>query len=219
MWRPRAFRRDHPAFARFAMPSDTTHPSLLVRMRDLGDADAWREFDARYGDLILRFSRKMGLQYSDAQDVRQVVMLSLARSMPGFQYTPQRGRFRSYLGQVVRNAVFHHLNRPNRREQALSIDMAAVVAEPLDTTASDPAWEREWENHHYRLAMRSIRASFDPRSVQVFNRLVAGATLNGVAREFDLSEAAVHKIKQRIRDRLRDLIARQTEDEGEPDHA
>ena len=60
------------------MHPDTTHPSLLARIQDLDDHAAWREFDARYRDLILRYCRRKGLQPSDAEYVRQIVMLNLA---------------------------------------------------------------------------------------------------------------------------------------------
>src|SRR5262245_43365444 len=108
------------------MGHDTTRPSLLSRVRDTGNRSAWRDFDDRYGALIVHYCRACGLQHSDAEDVRQVVMLNLARSLPNFRYSRERGRFRSYLGRVVRNAVSQHLSRPNRRGLPLDDEVMAV---------------------------------------------------------------------------------------------
>ena len=79
--------------------SSTTHPSLLSRVRDTDDVAAWHEFEARYGDLILRYCRARRVQHADAEDVRQLVMIGLASSLRSFTYDPARGRFRSYLGE------------------------------------------------------------------------------------------------------------------------
>lgn len=183
---------------------ETTSPTLLQRLRDRADQVAWREFDRRYGELIVRYARSQGLQLADAEDVRQVVLTSLSKAMPGFEYSRERGRFRHYLGRVVRNAVIRW--RPNGRESALQEGSGAdPAAEPVE----DPQWDREWVRHHYRLAMESVRASFDPRSIAIFDRLLAGVDVGVVSSEFGVSTQAVHKVKQRIRDRLAELIAAQ----------
>ena len=68
--------------------------------------------------------------------------------------------------------------------------------------------------------MRAVRQSHDPASVAVFDRLLAGESVATVAAAFAMNEPAVHKIKQRIRDRLKELIAVQIaeEDGGSETH-
>ncbi len=196
------------------MGLDTTQPSLLSRVRNPSDRDAWREFEAKYRDLVLRYCRRRGLQQSDAEDVRQVVMLNLARALPRFRYCPERGRFRSYLGIVVRNAISTCLSRPKGSDTPLDNIELSHIAAP--TPPADPGWEQEWTNHHYRLAMCTIRQTFDSRSVQAFDRLLAGDAVEHVAEHFGMSTQAVHKVKQRIRERLKDLIAEQIQEEDMP---
>jgi RNA polymerase sigma-70 factor (ECF subfamily) len=60
----------------------TTRASLLSRVRDVADEAAWREFQALYHDLLIRFCRRQGLQEADAADVVQTVMANLLRSLP-----------------------------------------------------------------------------------------------------------------------------------------
>lgn len=187
----------------------TTHPSLLLRVRDPSDHAAWREFDERYGELIVRYCRSRGLQHPDAEDVRQVVLISLASALRRFEYAPARGRFRSYLGRAVRNAITRHARRPG----AATCRLETPVADDASVEERDAMWEQEWVRHHLRVAMRTIRQTFEPRSVTAFDRLLAGATTEQVARELEMSTDAVHKAKQRIRDRLKRLIAAQLDDE------
>lgn len=84
----------------------TTRPSLLARVSGDTDPHAWREFCDRYGDLIRSFALRRGLQGAYADDVLQDVLVALTKSMPGFQYDPAKGKFRSYLKTMVVRSVF-----------------------------------------------------------------------------------------------------------------
>jgi RNA polymerase sigma factor (sigma-70 family) len=198
------------------MASTSTHASLFSRMRRPSDHAAWREFEAKYGDLILRYCVQRGLQHQDAEDVRQTVLMNLSRTLPRFKYDAARGSFRGYLGQTVRHAiaVFFARRRPNGPGKTVSIvgtDGAPLPAPSTDE--DDVTWNQEWVRHHYRRALRTLRATHDPRSIEVFQRLLGGAGVRDVAGAFEMSEQAVHKVKQRVRDRLREIIARQLADE------
>lgn len=197
------------------MDSQTTRPSLLSRVGNPADQAAWQEFEARYRELILRYARVRGLQYSDAEDVRQLVMLGLSKSLRNFEYSPERGRFRDYVGRIVRNAVSRFMSRP--KTDGVPLDSVVLAVTPAEEDADDGAvWEREWVDHHYRLAMETVRTTFEPKSVGVFERLLMGDNVDTVAGAFDLSTQAVHKIKQRIRDRMQELIAEQIREEEQP---
>ena len=197
------------------MDAEITRISLLSRVRDGTDGAAWAEFESRYRELILRYALARGVQHADAEDIGQIVMMSLATALRNFSYSPQRGRFRDYLGRVVRNAVARLRSRPNPTAPVLSsIDTAT---EPDDDSQTDRLWEQEWVDHHYRLALRTVRATFEPKSVEIFEGLIGGKTVAEAAAEHGLSTQAVHKIKQRIRGRMEELIAAQVRDEDEPD--
>jgi RNA polymerase sigma-70 factor (ECF subfamily) len=195
--------------------SGSTHPSLLARLRDPRDELAWREFEARYRDLIRRYCRRRGLQVADAEDVCQLVFLALARSMPGFRFDPERGRFRDYLGRIVQNAITRHVSRPRRDARVLDNAVLQDLVPERDA-AVEPSWTDEWVRHHFRLAMRTVRIDCKPESLAVFERLMAGESVPDVAQAFDTTPAAVHKIKQRIGERLRREIQLQTRDEELP---
>ena len=198
------------------MGAETTQPSLLSRVRNPSDDAAWREFDTKYRELILRYSRARGLQPADAEDVRQIAMLNLSKSLRTFEYQPIKGRFRGYLGQVVRSAIARQFRRPEARARALDSGVLASVESDRDGD-TDELWEQEWVRHHYRLAMETIRNTHEPQSVQIFDRLLAGDPVEQVATAFATSTQAVHKVKQRIRNRLKELIDSQVREEDGPD--
>ena len=194
------------------MDADTTSPTLLSRVRDPADTAAWREFDSRYGELVLRYCRRRGLQHSDAEDVRQMVMLKVSRALRDFKYDPRRGRFRGFLWRIVRNENLRYVTRPNTAPKRVGTYGSPAV-EPVAPRDMDEVWEEEWTHHHLRMAMRRIRETFDPRSVSVFESLLSGEAVDAVARQTGMTRDAVHKVKQRVRDRLKDLIAEQISEE------
>jgi RNA polymerase sigma-70 factor (ECF subfamily) len=195
--------------------SKLTRASLLSRVRDPADDAAWREFEATYRDLIVSYCRARGLQQADAEDICQQVMLRLSGTLRGFRYEPGKGRFRHYLGRAVRNTIIEKLARPKGPPRR--IDSGVLAALPADPAEDeDEIWEREWTDYHYRRALATIEATFDKRSVVVFERLLAGESIDGIAQEYDMSTQAVHKVKQRIRNRMQALILQQIRDEDEP---
>jgi RNA polymerase sigma factor (sigma-70 family) len=183
-----------------------TQASLLRRVRDTSDGVAWAEFAGRYRDLLVRFCRRQGLQQADSEDVVQMVLASLARSLPAFAYSPQRGRFRDYLYRCTRNAIAQHAKRSRPQAAAGDLDLHEDARTEGD---ADRLWEQEWVAHHYRVAMGEIRATFEPRSVEIFDLSVEGLSVPELAARFQMTSQAVHKVRQRIRGRLQELLAAQ----------
>lgn len=193
------------------MEPDSTQPSLLARLRDSTDAAAWRRFDARYGELIIGYCRSRGLQLSDAEDVRQLVMFNLAKVLPSFEYRRDRGRFRAYLGIVVRNAIARHVSRHTTREAVLGTGVLEELAGGRE--APDAAWEEQWVRHHCRAALNTLRRTYDARSVDFFDRLLAGEPIGALAKEFGMTPENARKVKQRVKDRLKTMVVEQIRDE------
>jgi RNA polymerase sigma-70 factor (ECF subfamily) len=189
-------------------------------VRDTGDHAAWREFETRYRELLLRFCGRRGLQTADAEDLTQAVFMNLAKTLPEFAYDPKRGRFRDYLFSAIRNGIGRWAGRASRNFEQLG--SSATHALPLEKALSNgdaaeaAMWEEEWRQHHYRLAMATVRETFDPRSVEIFDRSVAGAKVAELAGEFGMTEDAVRKARQRMRARMEELVAEQIREEDEP---
>ena len=98
------------------MPNhDTTQATLLENLRDGSDPSAWEEFFARYWPLIYGSARRRGCSEHTAEEVVQEVMLKVFRHRDVFRYDPQRGRFRDWLGKLVRNQLAEHRRRPAQR--------------------------------------------------------------------------------------------------------
>lgn len=199
-----------------------TQLTLIARLRSLEDQEAWQRFESLYRELIVRFSIRQGVQPADAEDVAQRVLKSLSVAMPQFRLDPAKGKFRSYLFRAVRHEISRARAasvRPLGGHVTLSsggaIDGHSRHAQ--GTAPADPLermFEDEWINHHFRLALAQVRRTFCARSVEIFERLLSGASVQSVAASFETTPDAVHKVKQRVRDRMRELVTRQIAEES-----
>src|SRR5215467_2829337 len=106
--------------------SAVTRPSLLVRIRDPQDREAWAEFVALYAPLVYGFATRHGLQDADAADLTQDVLRSVAGAAGRFRYEAQRGTFRGWLFTLVRNRL--RIFFTSRRRQARAGGEAARQA-------------------------------------------------------------------------------------------
>lgn len=189
-----------------------THTTLLLRLaqEDLG---AWSEFCSRYGELIRAFCIRRGLQPADIEDVQQDVLISLTKSMPGFQYDPAKGKFRSYLRTVVSHAISRRF-RQNPGHAGLS-QIDGSRAEVPGESDEDEHWEVEWRQHHLRLAMKMIHSEFNDNDWAAFEAYaLEGKDAKELAASLGLSIDAVYQAKSRILRRLTQVIEVQVAEEG-----
>src|SRR5262245_5224284 len=92
----------------------TTRRSLLSRLRDWDNEERWRDFFYTYWRLIHGLAMKCGLTESEAQDVVQETMLSVAKQMPGFKYDPALGSFKGWLLQITRRRIADQMRKRAR---------------------------------------------------------------------------------------------------------
>ncbi len=192
------------------MDKDRTSPTLLDRLRDPADGAAWARFEAAYGDLVVRYCRAKGLQVADAEDAWQLTLVKLSRAISKFKYDRARGRFRDYLFVVVRSVLATGAYRTGGHRAGVTggerISGDEVPEEFARATCDDETWEREWRDFHFRRAWSSIARDFEAQSLAAFECLLAGQGVRQVADRFAMTEPGLHKIKQRVRDRLAEQI-------------
>src|SRR5262249_33688733 len=95
-------------------PDSVTRPSLLLRLGDARDDQSWATFVDVYGPLVFGHCRRRSLQHADAEDVTQKVFAQVSLAIRRFEYDPQAGRFRDWLGTIVRNEVNRFLRKQSR---------------------------------------------------------------------------------------------------------
>jgi RNA polymerase sigma-70 factor (ECF subfamily) len=187
-----------------------TQPSLLLRIRDASDMQSWQTFVSIYAPLIYRSCRRRGLQDADAADVGQEVLAQVARSIREFEYQPGLGRFRDWLGAVVRNKVSRFLENEARGVRG------ALVSDPVENvhgSECDGEWVAEFHAHLLSAALDRIRDRFEPPTWRAFEEVwLNNRQSNDVAHELAQPIEAVYLAKSRVLKRLRDELMLLAED-------
>lgn len=152
-------------------PESPTRPSLLLRVRDPQDVRAWETFVAVYGPLVYGHCRKKGLHHEDAEDVTQKVFARVLRCIGDFEYRPERGRFRDWLGTLVRNEINRFLKKEIRAVRGKGGSEAEDTMERLVARGEDTAWTTEFNAHILQTALDRSRPHFAEDTWRAFEAL------------------------------------------------
>src|SRR5262245_22350785 len=152
--------------------SAITRPSLLLRIRDSGDRQAWSEFVGIYAPLVYGFARKHGLQSADAADLTQEVLRAVAGAAGRFRYEPGRGSFRGWLFTMVRNRLCNFLTARRRHAQAMGGAEGQRQLEDLPAPVADAEalWEREYQRRLFDWAAEQVRQDCQEKTWEAFWR-------------------------------------------------
>jgi RNA polymerase sigma factor (sigma-70 family) len=186
----------------------TTRVSLLVRIRDGRDAEAWARFVEVYGPLVYEYGRRHGLQDADAADLTQEVLLAVAGAAGTFSYDPSRGAFRSWLFTVARTKRLKSAAAQARQPRG-SGDPA--VAGRLDALPGrddgGDEWDRSYRQRLLDWAAERVRGEFKEATWQAFWRTAVGREgPHEVAESLGMSVGAVYVAKSRVLARIREQV-------------
>ena len=187
--------------------ADSTHLTFLLRLRDRADKLSWHEFHGRYGQLLYRYARTRGASDADAEDIVQEVEMYLFKALDGFEYDARKGRFRAYLRSAVVHAMARRASKQARQPAGLDPQTFDHLSSQQDVD-SDARWEREWQLHRLRWAMRCVAEDFEPATLKAFEmHVLAGRPVAETAEELGLSKASVYQAKSRILKCLKERLA------------
>jgi len=194
-----------------ASEGPSTSSSLIERVRNLQDQEAWREFEIIYKPLIRRYVRSRGVGEPELDYLVQDVFEKLVEELPKFDYERSRGRFRAWLYRVT-ISVLAEAARSRRRAAAAEAGWRArFLSELADRGESlEAEWRREFRRQVAAEATVRVRADCQPKAWRCFEqRLIRGRPAKQVARELDLKPDTVYvyasQVLARVREACREL--------------
>lgn len=189
-----------------------TRRTLLMRVKDKGDQDAWSEFAFYYRKYIYNLVRRMGLSHHDAEEVVQTVLVKAWGALPTFDYKPEKGRFRGWLCKVSGNEAKNHLRALGRRMEPLETLDWDSEEQSAENATIRPEIERfaesEWERYLPELAWKTVSKEFEPQVLKCFQLFAEGIDVKEIARRTGVAESSVYVYKKRVQDRLTKEVAR-----------
>jgi RNA polymerase sigma-70 factor (ECF subfamily) len=181
-----------------------TPASLLERLKLPSEQEAWTRFVQLYSPLLYDWTRRMGLQESDAADLVQDVFTVLVRKLPEFNYDHGKS-FRGWLRTVL-------LNR--WRDGSRRWPMPATLAQDHDlANLAAPEIPAEFEEREYRTylvdrTLQLLQREFPDVTWKAFSLYVLGdRPVLEVASQLQVSVNVVYLAKSRVLGRLRQELA------------
>jgi RNA polymerase sigma factor (sigma-70 family) len=195
-----------------------TRTSLIERLKNWQDQASWQAFFDIYAKLIFNFALKSGLTATEADDVVQETLISVAKHMPSFKYDRKIGSFKAWLLSMTRWRItdqyrqrlpvcHSHSNSDDNPNSTTAITLDGI-ADPrnLDMEAY---WETEWKKTLFEAAMGKLRRSLDPKHYQVFDLAVNKEwPPSRIAKTYRITVDQVYVRKHRVTQAIKEEVER-----------
>jgi RNA polymerase sigma-70 factor (ECF subfamily) len=206
------------------MPSTLWSIILLAQDGSTGEADqALATLCRTYWYPLYVYIRKRTGATDRAEDLTQAFFTRFLEKDFLAQAAPEKGRFRAYLlaccNHFLANSWDHE--RAQKRgggRRVLSLDLRSAEQqyrhEPADTLSADRLFERRWALTVLEATLSRLRDEFhEARKGPLYEHLKAALvgehnalSYADIGRALGMSEAAVKKAAQRLRQRYRELL-------------
>jgi RNA polymerase sigma factor (sigma-70 family) len=187
----------------------STRASLLLRLGDSENQEAWFEFVTLYEPVIYRLLRRGGLHDEDARDIMQDLLLAVSQSIDRWDPARDRGSFRGWLRRVARNLVVNWLERRERHPVATGGSGLQAMLDMLP--AADESNTVEFDNELRRAlfhqAAERVRNEVHPATWEAFwETAVVGTSAADAAMKLGMTVGAIRAAKSRVLVRLRATV-------------
>jgi len=193
-----------------------------------GAQDALEKLCRTYWYPLYAYVRRQGHNVEQAQDLTQGFFARLLARNYLALADPERGRFRSFLLASLKNFLANEWRRTSRPKRGggqrfIPLDSGEAEGryglEPVDEASPDKLYEKRWAAIVLEQAMERLHEEFRvTRRERLFEELkvfIWGdrnmASQTEVAARLEMSEgavnAAVHRLRRRYRELLREQIA------------
>ena len=196
-----------------------TSVTLIARIKELApgdDAAAWVRFWDTYQGAIRKFAALKGGE-ENADDIVMQVLAKLVEVLRSGRYSPEKGKFHSYLATMIVNEVhmLHRKNLSRAQDRKVSLDaecggdgdgdstLADTIAAPASETAA--ALDDDWRRAVLDSAVTHVlnHTALSDRDRQVYRAYaLEGEDIAAVAKKFGISRNYVSQIKVRIDRRI-----------------
>lgn len=188
--------------------ANKTQESLLLRLKDHSEEASWNEFYSIYGRMIYGFALNFRLSHSEAEDIVQEVCVKVSRRIINFNYSSERGHFRSWLKTITKHAVIDYIRRQDsRRNTSAKYQEYAEVLMNERESESDALWQREWEKTLIDVALQRVYERISERCQKAFKLFALGQmSADEVGRDLDMEPNTVYACKHRVIQYLREEV-------------
>ena len=185
-----------------------TSPTLIARIKNPENVAAWDEFEKLYRPVIFRAARAKGMQYADAVDLVQKVLVSVSNAIGSYEQAQAGVPFRNWLNKVTRHAILKALTR-QPKDLALggtqTLDLLSAI--PCEDDATTALIEDEIRREVFQRAAEKVRSMVEPMTWLAFEMSVLQQQpISSVAERLGVSISKVYAARSRVIRRLKEAV-------------
>ena len=182
-----------------------TSLSLLARVREPADAEAWNRLAELYTPLLRRWLLSYQVQDSDADDLIQEVLETVFRDVGKFEHANGEGAFRGWLRQILVHRLRNLWRGRKYRPEVGGTPILDRLNELEDETSQlSRVWNQEHDRQVIARLMELIRPRFQAKTWEAFHRqMFAGQKAEQVAESLAMSIGSVYVARSRVLSALR----------------
>lgn len=219
----------------------TTHWSLVLAARTGKSVESRTALEAlceAYWFPLYAFIRREGYAAEDARDLTQGYFARLVERRDLEDVRPELGRFRSFLLVSVKHFLSNERDRERAKKRSPGPPLVSLDAqeaenryrfEPADALTPETLFERKWAMTVLERTLRRLEEeSSEDQKARRFEALRAHLTGDAPAASYrelgetlgvseDAVKVAVHRLRRRFGELLREEIADTVDDSGEVD--
>ena len=136
---------------------DQTRISLILRVANQQDIEAWRQFAEIYQPLVYRIALAKGLQRACAEDLVQEVMSRVAKSVGSWDPDRGKGTFRGWISTIARNLVIDFLRKQGRIPRTSDQSDIRRVVETTAAKNETEYFDRQLQRQLFITAAKQVR--------------------------------------------------------------
>ncbi len=188
-----------------------TRITLLAKLKNPDNHNAWLEFEKTYRSFILSLIIRMGINQEDAKDISQAVLTKVWQKIENFEYNQNKGKFHNWLAAMTRNTVRDFFRskknfitgRDSVEYKEHYIDIEKQVLPDIENLARE-----EWVLHITNLAWDNIKGDIYKTKRDVFKMVSQEIPNKEISKKLGISETSVRVYKAEVFEKMRIEITR-----------
>ena len=181
-----------------------TRWSLISRLKDWDDRESWKDFFDTYWKLIYGVAIKAGLSDSEAEEVVQETVITVAKKIGEFKADPAHGSFKGWLLKITQWRIGDQfrkrlpLGRRRRSDTTSQTGTAERVPDPRGFSL-ESIWDQEWEKNLVDVALERVKKCVSAKHYQIYYlNILKKMPVRTVAKTLGVNAAQVYLAKHRV---------------------
>jgi RNA polymerase sigma-70 factor, ECF subfamily len=188
------------------MTSTLTSLTLIKKLQQPGNEQAWVRLCERYRPILLAVARRAGVPEDELDDLSQETLALLVEKFRRGEFDRAKGRLKSWLLGIAINKT-REFRRKRRRQGRQVVEPGSATGfweRVPDERELVDIFEQEWRTTLLAEALREVRLQVDAATFEAFKLYaINGLAPADVAARLEMSRETVYNCKSRVLSRLR----------------